>query len=106
MRGSGFDRPIAFEKISASKSPANADTRENLAHRCRVPLRRTVPALVEVEADTLSNAGVHQRVRVVVPVDQRLPQVEDHGTDLRSTSHARKMSASAVRSLPIARRMI
>ena len=39
------------------------------------------------------------------PSRSGLPQVEDHGAHARSTSHARRMSASVVRALPIASRM-
>src|SRR5207244_1713428 len=66
-------------------------------------------------ADELDHPPLHLRGLLLVPVDQRLPEVEDHRlyrlrrayacTDDLSTSQVRRTSSSVVRSLPIASRI-
>ena len=103
--------------------------RADLVHRrppARPPRRATVADRREVAVRLRGTTARGSRARRArrplstmrarpprIPVDQRLPEIEDHARAfaeptplrLRSTSHARRTSASVVRPLPIASRI-
>ena len=61
--------------------------------------------LVRVAADVLGDTPLQHLALADRPLDERVPEVEDHRAHSRSTSQARRTSSSCVRALPIASRI-
>ena len=70
----------------------HADVGERRPDRRDVAVLRPAPALGEAVADERRDRVDHLRRGLAVPVDQRLPEVEDHRAHERSTSHERRTS--------------
>jgi hypothetical protein len=118
-----LDRPFAREqglaRVLAAKVGERAGVRlvdaQRREHRANVLEQRACRPLevrvveraqqrARLDTGVLGHAGVHVLMPARRPEDNRVPEVEDHCAHRRSTSQARRTSASVVRALPTASR--